>query len=188
MKIKALIISAACLLGLAANANAQLHDNEISLSYGLISSTHVSMTFGGVFQEIITGGNANIDDITSTGSIGVEYMRWLGKHIAVGGAAMFENVTIKYTDNTPNETTGLISIMPAVKANWFNRNHFGMYSKGMLGVSIMTDKSSSDDSPVMFSAQLSPICADFGGMAFRGFVELGWGVQGLVTAGLRYSF
>ncbi len=38
-----------------------------------------------------------------------------------------------------------------------------------------------------FGFQVDPIAMEFGGMSFRGFVEAGIGMEGLVKAGVRYA-
>lgn len=52
----------------------------------------------------------------------------------------------------------------------------------------MSDSGTKDsDSKVVFNWQASLIGMEFGG-AFRGFVELGMGEQGIILGGLRYKF
>ena len=63
-----------------------------------------------------------------------------------------------------------------------------MYSKAAVGVTFMSDSGTKDsDSKVVFNWQASLIGMEFGG-AFRGFVELGMGEQGIILGGLRYKF
>ena len=44
-----------------------------------------------------------------------------------------------------------------------------------------------DKTDLLFNFQASLLGVEFGG-AFRGFVELGFGEQGIALAGLRYKF
>ncbi len=78
--------------------------------------------------------------------------------------------------------------MPAVKYNWLNRDRFSMYSKIALGVLIGIDSGADNDkTTAAFAWQASAVGAEFGN-SFRGFLELGFGEQGILVAGLRYKF
>lgn len=99
------------------------------------------------------------------------------------------------------------SLMPAFKWRWLYKEHFSMYSKIGFGgcwqytpeittVSTVTDADGSThnetettaaSSSFTFSAQLSPIGMEFGGDRFKGFTEIGIGMQGLLVLGVRYS-
>ena len=50
-----------------------------------------------------------------------------------------------------------------------------------------SDKKKGDDGKVTVNWQASLIGVEFGG-AFRGFVEVGTGEQGIILGGLRYKF
>ena len=71
---------------------------------------------------------------------------------------------------------------------WFNREHLSLYSKVALGVILGID-SGDDDNKTSASLgwQASLVGAEFGS-AFRGFIEVGCGEQGIILAGLRYKF
>ena len=87
-----------------------------------------------------------------------------------------------------NQELDYISIMPAVKYNWLNRQHFSMYSKLALGVIIGLESGDNHDkTKAAFGWQASAVGAEFGS-AFRGFLEVGFGEQGTILAGLRYKF
>ena len=45
-----------------------------------------------------------------------------------------------------------------------------------------------EESIQMLAAQASPVCMEFGGKTLRGFLETGWGNQGLLNFGVKYSF
>ena len=45
------------------------------------------------------------------------------------------------------------------------------------------------DKPIpMLAGQASSVCMEFGGKALRGFLETGWGNQGLFNFGVKFSF
>ena len=87
--------------------------------------------------------------------------------------------------------------MPAVKFNFVRKTHFGLYSKAALGVTLRTesveynldygDYNDSENS-FQFNWQLSFIGVEVGGPYLRGFTELGFGEQGIISAGIRYKF
>ena len=84
--------------------------------------------------------------------------------------------------------------MPAIKWYWINKNSFGLYSKGAVGVAFLnsTEKdlatnTSKDENSTHFMYQASFLGVEFGNK-FRGFAEAGVGEQGFLLAGIRYKF
>lgn len=187
--------------------------DEISLSYGRVSIPGTAYVLGGVFGTVFTLGAATPGKIASTGAVGFEYMHHFGKHFALGALATYENIVLRF-DYATGETdadgkkilregpTGFnhfISLMPALKFPWFCREHVSMYTK--LGVGAMfnvtneytynEDTSAWDrntDTNWNWAVQASLVGVDFGGDICRGFVEGGFGMQGLVCAGVRFGF
>ena len=98
----------------------------------------------------------------------------------------------KYTGKEENKKydgkfrMGFLSVMPHVKASWFDNPHFGMYSKVAVGAAGVFQKDG--ESSITWAAQLSPVCMDFGGSDLRGYLELGVGMQGIVTLGIKKMF
>ena len=169
--------------------------NEVSVGYGFMSympilSVLESMSTMGV--AALLGTNIDLTGVYSTGSISAEYMHHFGNHFALGGALSYESLSTTYLQEGSTEAmesrVSVISILPSVKFPWFHKPHVDMYSKIALGCSIMSDKGEEGGSSAMFAGQLSPICIDFGGNAFRGFVETGFGIQGIFAGGVRYRF
>ncbi|MBP3738066.1 MAG: hypothetical protein J6I72_03320 [Muribaculaceae bacterium] len=151
--------------------------NEISISYGPGTFTDLSSSY---LKGIFSGKQTNY-----IGAFGVEYFHRPKTALGVGLVGTFS--TCKWNDSDKARTKYL-SIMPAVKYNWLQRDHFSMYSKAAIGVLIGIDTGdNTDKTKVSFGWQASLVGAEFGG-AFRGFAELGFGEQGLLVAGLRYKF
>ncbi|MCQ2134559.1 MAG: hypothetical protein MJY88_06290 [Bacteroidales bacterium] len=182
--------------GVEAKSGSVRPRNEVSVSYGTLSVPHVANILGGVFGTAFTGGLAKVDKIATSGAIGVEYLNYLNSHIAVGGSIVEERLTLNFgsydgKDEDGNATykdgedqhNNYITIMPTAKLPWFYYDHFSMYSKAGAGICVGTDSGD-----VTFGMQLSPIGLDFGGKAFRGFAEVGFGMQGFLLAGLRWGF
>lgn len=181
-------------------------DNEISVSIGAVSIPYFAHMLGGVFGTAFTGGLAKVSDISSTGAISVEYLKYLGNHVAVGASLTNETASLtfdsyngkddngnsSYKDGKP-QRQNYTTVMPTVKIPWFYTDHVSMYSKAAIGgcLSLDTDSGSSDSddkAQIMVGLQVTPIGIDFGGEKYRGFVEGGFGMQGLCVFGLRYSF
>jgi hypothetical protein len=122
----------------------------------------------------------------------------------VGGYAAFNSVTQDiyakwqdYKDIITEEKIGKakhnnISIMPSVKFHWVRTKNFGFYSKIGAGATFSNESQEGDTkytkSEVFFNFDVTPIGLDAGSQAFRGFLELGMGEQGILCAGLRYKF
>lgn len=186
--------------------------NEISASYGILSVPSLVMAFGGIIGTGITGGLAVIDDIESSGSFSLGYYRYLNNHIAVGCELGYEKLVLTMKTRSGEDASGspvyksgdkdwihVATIMPGAKFPWFNFKNCGLYSKVNIGLSIHNNNDSSDSAneeqqdddpaaPVGFAVQLTPFGVDFGGDLFRGFVEAGFGFQGMIVGGVRFAF
>ena len=167
-------------LALAASLNLSAQNdwkNEISISYGFGAFTDLSSSY---LSGIFSGKQTNY-----IGAFGVEYFHRPKSALGVGVVGTFS--TCKWNDSN-NARTKYFSIMPAVKYNWLNRDHLSMYSKVALGVLFGIDSGDvKDKTNVAVGWQASLVGAEFGS-AFRGFLELGYGEQGILVAGLRYKF
>ena len=157
--------------------------NEIRVSYG-------ALTFNqgvNLFVEIITLTFAQMD-INLTGAINVEYMRYLTHWATIGVSASYE-----YGREGKNEEVKsrhhYITLMPTTKLFWFNRAHFGMYSRLGVGVTYAYGHIDGEDNSHWRPAfQLSGVCLEAGGDSVRGYLELGWGTQGFVQLGISTRF
>lgn len=173
-------VFAILVLVLATTLNLNAQDewrNEVSISYGFGALTDVSSSY---LDGIFSGKQTSY-----IGAFGAEYFYRPKSAWGVGLVGTFS--ACKWNDND-KARTNYLSIMPAVKYNWLNRNRFSMYSKVALGVLIGMDSGENNDkTKAALAWQASAVGAEFGS-AFRGFVELGFGEQGILVAGLRYKF
>lgn len=157
--------------------------NEIRVSYG-------ALTFNqgvNLFVEIITLSFAQMD-INLTGSVNIEYLRYLQRWASVGVSASYE-----YGREGKNEEVKsrhhYITLMPTTKLFWFNRAHFGMYSRLGVGATYAYGHIDGEDNSHWRPAfQLSGVCLEAGGDSVRGYLELGWGTQGFVQLGISTRF
>lgn len=176
MKKSLLILAFALVACVSVNAQNEWK-NEIAISYGFGSFTDMNSSYlGGIF----TGKQTSY-----IGAFGVEYFRRPLPALGVGFVGTFS--TCKWSDNS-NARSKYFAIMPAVKYNWLNRNHFEMYSKLAIGVLIGRESDAgTHKTKATFAWQATAVGAEFGS-AFRGFLELGFGEQGTLVAGVRYKF
>lgn len=176
--MKKIFIIAALVLAATLNLSAQNYwKNEIGISYGFGALTDVSSSY---LKGIFSGKQTNY-----IGAFGAEYFYRPKSALGVGVVGTFS--TCKWNE-IDKARTKYFSIMPAVKYNWLNRDHFSMYSKLALGVLIGIDSGDHNDkTKAALAWQASAVGAEYGS-AFRGFVELGFGEQGILIAGLRYKF
>lgn len=174
--------------------------HEIGVSYG----AGVSLIGDGIASGLVNGLFNSLGDSKKTnqkelGTFGVEYFYHLNNpRVAVGGVATFSRYgeDIEKDDKKVGERRRTyISVMPAIKYYWVNKQHFGLYSKAAVGAMYATAKSenypdntSSKDNNFYFMYQASFIGLEAGSTHFRGFFEGGIGEQGIFLAGLRYKF
>lgn len=173
---------------------------EINLQYGYFTLPQIAVIVGGIFVPAFSGGQVLVSEFVTTGSIGLQYYHYIGSgRWAFGVDASFEYTSFKMApkanpDNVSQARMSFLSLMPGVKAEWFNTPYFGMYSKLALGVTgyFSTQKDSDGVDRIkpaaMFALQANPVCMEFGSPAVRGFIEAGFGTQGIIMGGLKYCF
>ena len=173
---KIIILLAAVMTTVGINAQSD-YNNEISVAYGAGANTDISMSVGrGIFTAKQT---------KYWGPASLEYFHSIGKNWKIGGIAMVSGCKWEGEGN-PKST--YYTVMPAAKYNWLNQRGFGMYSKAGLGVTILSESDDNNkETRAAFNWQVSFVGIEFGG-ALRGFIELGFGEQGIGLAGIRYKF
>lgn len=204
MKLFLLMVSAA-LLSCLPYAGAQTHttrqgyilpDNEISVFYGQGSYTSLSVALGGALGTAFSLGAARVDEMSSTGSVGVAYQRYVHRSIAVGCVVGYEGCTLRFSGFSGHDQDGhpvyeteagtgnnaFVFMMPSVALKWFSLPGVSLYSKLSAGLMAGFSQTSAG---LAFAFQVSPAGLDFGSSKFRGFLEAGFGCQGILAAGLR---
>jgi hypothetical protein len=186
------LICASLAFLLVFSAYGQDKKNEFSVTYSQFTVPQFAYIFGGILGVAFTAGHFDFENPIMPGCLGVEYNHWVNNWFGYGGSVFGEYMTAStYTkDSEGNKTKngtydlGFASIMPTVRFRWFNNPHFGMYSKLGAGLGLAI----SGDFQPSFSAQISPVCMDFGGDSVRGFLELGVGMQGIASLGIKKMF
>ena len=186
MKRMILMVVAAMMATMTVNAQNEDLKNEIGVAYGFGSNTDL---IGSFYKGIFTGKQLNY-----WGPVSIEYFRRFGSSNRWGVGAIFAIGGCKWDKDDDSKKSTFYTIMPALKYNWVNKNNFGLYSKFAAGFTVGSDKGHASDNngkdnktTTNFNFQITGIGVEAGG-AFRGFAELGMGVQGVAIIGVRYKF
>ena len=196
--------------GISSVANAKINDkqvdyenrNEIAISYGVYSNSQVISFYEDIIAIMVTGSRGYFDHEKFIGPIGAEYFYHVNKWLGIGGIGIYatQGKDIMSDLSTPptNEGTSRLNyftLLPAIKADWLRRPHFGMYSKLGLGGTFFNDKHTYNDgtkisdSDFVFSWQASLLGIEAGSNNLRGFLELSLiGEQGSILVGFRHKF
>ena len=185
MKKLIMLVVAAMMVTVSANAQNDDLKNEIGVYYGIGSCSDIVSAIGAAF------GSALGDQSSFWGPVGVEYYYHVTPVVALGAMASIAGCN---WGNDKDYKTRYITVMPAVKFNWLRKEHFGMYSGIAVGAMFVTDSYSGSgqskkepESVTSFMAHGTALGMEFGG-ALRGFAEFGFGERGLLCLGLRYKF
>lgn len=187
----------------------QMPKHEVSVSVGLP---------GNIIYGIPEGHDEDIEhllDFETYSAVGkLTYFYNFNKHWAIGGSASYNRATDRCPEmkfesmyfedgffHITDVPTGrfndarfnVVSLMPEARAFWFQRRHFGMYSRLGVGVSFIHMYQQLDGTHkhlyVAPTFELAPIGFDFGGTHFRGKFELGnFGQTFLANVGMGYRF
>lgn len=169
--------------------------NEVSFGYGYLSAPQLLIgfgeTFGKAFAVVFTLGAADLEEASSrvsTGAFTFEYMGYVHPHVALGVDVCAEYFYQSKRNGTNSDMLAL-SVMPAVKFQWFTKPHFGMYSKLAVGAfaSVPFGQEFTKDN-IGLAMSVNPVGFEFGGYNYKGFVETGFGMQGMLSAGFKYCF
>lgn len=180
------------------------YPNDLGLSYGFGSLQGFTGLVLGSFVAVPNAiAGYQFDSFKPIGVIGLSYNRTLGRVVDLGGVVNFSRVSAMFHKKDDPGTIGSLSIdfylaMLTTKLYWFRYPAVAMYSKfglggGMVGVSyyVTDNQGNRGHSPYSASffpaAQISPICVEAGGR-LRFFFELGFGMEGIGNAGLKYYF
>lgn len=186
MKRMMLMVVVAIMTTLTVNAQNEDLKNEIGVAYGFGSNTDL---IGSFYKGIFTG-----KQLSYWGPVSVEYFRRVTSNNRLGVGAVFAVGGCKWDEDNANKKSTFYTFMPAVKYNWVNKNHFGLYSKFAAGFTIGSDSGRASDTngkdnktSTSFNFQVTGIGVEAGG-AVRGFAELGFGEQGVALVGVRFKF
>lgn len=198
---KAIVMVVATLMAtLTVHAQNSELKNEIGVSYGAGLSLIGDGLGNGIGRGLLEIGSGvyKWENEKQFGSLSVEFFHHLSiPKLAVGAIASYSRCgedIVSQKDNVKagDRTRNYISLMPAVKYSWINKEHFALYSKVAAGATLLSETGkntvqSFDDSKLYFAFQVSALGIEFGGK-LRAFIEAGAGEQGFGLAGLKYKF
>ena len=177
---KFFVIATMIVASLGINAQEEAPKYEVAIAYGVGCNTDL---IGSLYKGIFTG-----KQLDYWGPVSAEFFYRPTKKLGVG---VVGGVGGCKWDDTGDAKSTFVSIMPAVKYNWLNKDKFSMYSKAAVGITIVSDKGldkdKSSDSSTSFNFQASFVGLEYG-TSLRAFAEFGVGEQGMALAGIRYKF
>ena len=173
--------------------------HEVAVGFGALSNSQWIDVFEDVSLTSITAGQARFNNEHFSGPISVEYFYHAKPWLGVGGVVAFgqnKQDMLLLGEKEGELKHSYYTLMPAVKLDWLRKQYFGMYSKLAVGLTLRTESLDSDAPNVKAETetmahvnwQLSALGIEAGAPTLRGFVELGFGEQGIALIGLRYKF
>ena len=202
MKTKLIILG--MLIAFAVPAFAQLdtvrsNKNEFTIGYGFMPSSSFRYNPGCLIYP----------ETDNVGAIYVTYTRRLNKVLGIGVTACFDPIRLNYHDNVNGENTLIctvsqysIALLPHLKINWLNTKYVNLYSKvAPIGIRYCTynqkeyypdlyEIESPYDSfadKISYAYQFTPIGIEIGTKQLAGFLQIGIGMEGMISVGLRYG-
>ncbi|GAA0550176.1 outer membrane beta-barrel protein [Chitinophaga japonensis] len=196
MKTKQLfLLSALCLL--AGNSLfAQDRRHEISLGYGLGTTSDFLDAFSDVLATAVSGGEISQDNENYSGAVHLSYKYLVMGRLGVGGTLVYEHANADAWQDGVH--TGRIkrdyyTIAAEVDYRYVRRPFFTLYSGLGLGYTSHNEKyqpgggAESSESTGHFNFQVTGIGARFGARV-GGFAEAGFGYKGLFCVGAYARF
>lgn len=180
-----------CVMSVASALAQGENKNQISVSWGVGSMPE--------FRDfaITLGSLTDVEFNDQSGTIALQYLRFLNKKLGVGVLLGYERLS--GVSNAMQDKTNLkdisennLTLMPVLSAYWYRNRVVGIYSKVGAGGCYISrnniDETQCEKNEMEFAYQVSLAGVDLGNEHIRGFVELGMGYQGIITLGVSYGF
>ena len=173
--------------------------NEFSIGYGLMPSSSFRFHPGRMIYP----------ETDNIGAFYVTYTRRLNKVLGIGVTACYDPIRLKYNDGVNGESTLIckvsqnsFSILPHLKINWLNTKYVNLYSKvAPIGIRYCTYKQEeyypdlyeiqspvdSFTDKIGYAYQFTPIGIEIGTKRCAGFMQVGIGMEGMISIGFRYG-
>lgn len=173
--------------------------NEFSIGYGHFPASSFRFSPGCLIYP----------ETDNIGAFYVTYTRRLSKVIGIGVTTCIDPILLNYHDHVNGESTLIckvsqnsISILPHLKINWLNTKYVNLYSKvAPIGIRYCTYKQkeyypdlyeiqSPYDSfadKIGYAYQITPIGVEVGTKRCAGFMQVGIGMEGIISIGFRYG-
>ena len=173
--------------------------NEFSIGYGHWPSSSFRYHPGCLIYP----------ETDNIGAVFVTYTRRLNKVLGIGVTACIDPIILNYYDRVNGERTLIckvnqnsIALMPQLKINWLNTKYVNLYSKvAPIGIRYCTYKQKefypdlyeiqspydSFTDRIDYAYQFTPIGIEIGTKQFAGFLQVGLGMEGIISIGFRYG-
>ena len=199
MKAKLIILS--LLIAFAVPAFAQLdtvrsNKNEFSIGYGHMPSSSFRFNPGCMIYP----------ETDNIGAFYVTYTRRLNKVIGIGLTFCYDPIRLAYSGSVSGQNALIckvsensFAIIPHLKINWLNTKYVNLYSKvATLGFHYVTYRQEEyhpdlyEVNPpelnlILDGYQVTPIGIEIGTKQFAGFMQVGVGMEGIISIGFRYG-
>ena len=202
MKKRIILLSLAIALVMPAFAQldtVRSNKNEFSIGYGHWPSSSFRYHPGCMIYP----------ETDNIGAVYVTYTRRLTKVIGIGVTACIDPIILNYHDRVNGESTLVckvsqhsIALLPHLKINWLNTKYVNLYSKvAPIGFRYCTYKQKefypdlyevqspydSFTDRIDYAYQFTPIGIEIGTKQFAGFLQVGLGMEGIISIGFRYG-
>ena len=199
MKIKLILFG--LLVAFAVPAFAQRdtirsNKNEFSIGYGVMPSSSFRFKPGQHYYPLEE----------HIGAIYATYTRRLNKVIGIGLTFCYDPIRLAYSGNVSGQNALIckvsensFAIIPHLKINWLNTKYVNLYSKvATLGFHYVTYRQEEyhpdlyEVNPpelnlILDGYQVTPIGIEIGTKQFAGFMQIGVGMEGIISIGFRYG-
>ena len=173
---------------------------------------------GKLIGAIITMGQVDLNDKSkkeenNSIAYSLQYLYRVAPNVKVGGIFSYQNTSAKLLLGDTNgnyqavakASNNYFTVMPTVKGMWSENKNTGFYSKVAAGICIANNSAKmcegfkettpgevtdciKSDKGTRFAYQISVIGFEAGYRNIRGFIELGYGFQGLAQIGTSFKF
>ena len=183
---------------LAQHDDVSFSKNEFSIGYGALTTSSMRWNPGNYYKP--TG-----DYI---GALFATYTHRLTKVIGIGATYCYDPRALDYYEPSSwnenpichlNESSH--TFMVHLKINWLNRKHVNLYSKvgqGIMAWNYRLEEYRPDMYDIVmpsnelserynYAYQIVPIGIELGNQQYAGFMQLGFGMEGMLSIGFRYG-
>ena len=193
-----LVVMAFGLSAFAQRDTIRSNKNEFSIGYGVKPSSSFRFNPGNHYYPL----EENVGAIFAT------YTRRLNKVIGIGATYCFDPRVYTYYEK-PNIKEGLIcrlgesshTLMFHLKINWLNTKYVNLYSKVGQGIMAwgynlkeyrpdlyqINMPSNKFTDRIDYAYQFVPIGVEIGTKRCAGFIQCGFGMEGMISIGFRYG-
>ena len=192
MKAVALVI-ALLVLVFRAPAQAQEYKNDVSFGLGAFTHPDIAETVRDIGGFIVTGGIVRSESTRDGPAFIIRYGRVVREDVKLSFSFNFQKFDVDlYTlDHKWGETDfSYYPFMVRGDYTWYRKGRTALYSGAALGLSVVTeddDEGTRDETEYYLAYQVNAIGIRLGNRV-AGFVELGLGYGGILSAGITAAF